>query len=374
MQTKIIKIDAANIDSTKIKEAAGLIDAGKLVAFPTETVYGIGCRVENKSLAELDKIKGRSPEKCYTLHIADKGEVKKYIPTISFRAQKLIKNAWPGPVTIVFELGDEDIEKQQSSLEREIFENLYYADNSIGIRCPDDKIASQLLQVTRYPVIAPSANAAGKEPAVNAEEVLEYFSGQIDLVIDGGDYRYKKSSTVVKIGKKGMEILREGVYSREKLAKLSEVKFLFVCTGNTCRSPMAYGLFQKYLAEKLQCKVDQLEEKGYKTFSAGTMGIVGAPATLEAITACAAKEIDIQNHKSTALSKQLIEECDFIFTMAQIHYERIIELCPEAANKCVLLAVDKNIPDPIGQQQEVYNKCADMIEDAVKKRINELVI
>jgi len=74
------------------------------------------------------------------------------------------------------------------------------------------------------------------------------------------------------------------------------------------------------------------------------------------------------------LSRQLIEESDFIYAMAQMHRERVIAISSEAADKCVLLAEDKDIPDPIGQLQDVYKSCAEMIEEAVKKRVNELVI
>jgi protein-tyrosine phosphatase len=373
MQTKVIKLDSVKINSAKIKEAARLVDAGGLVAFPTETVYGIACRVENTSLTKLDNIKGRGLEKYYTLHIAEKSDVKKYLPAVGLRAQKLIENAWPGPLTIVFELDVQDIKKQQANLDKEVFENLY-KDNSIGIRCPGNLIATKLLQSIKSPVVAPSANITGQPPATDAKQVLAQFSGQIELLLDAGPCKYKKSSTVVKIGKKGLEVLRPGVYPQEDVEAMSQIKFVFVCTGNSCRSPMAEGMFRKYLAEKLQCEVDHLDKMGYKTLSAGVMGVVGMPASPEAIAACAAKGIDIKAHKSRALSQQLVEECDFIFPMSRMHYERITALSAEAANRCALLAENEEVPDPMGQPQQVYDNCAELIEKAVKKRIGEFVI
>jgi len=372
MQTKVIKL-AGEADIAKIKQAAAVVDSGGLVAFPTETVYGIACRVKTDSLIKLGNLKGREPGKRYTLHIGQKSEAGNYVPTIGLRAQKLIKNAWPGPLTIVFKLNEQDMHKQQKRLKKEVFDGLY-KDNSIGIRCPDNPIASMLLQLIHNPVVAPSANITGKSPAIQPEQVLAEFSGQIDLLLDAGPCKYKKSSTVVKVGKKELEILRPGVYSQTELEALSAVKFLFVCTGNTCRSPMAEGIFRKYLTEKLECEVDDLDKMGYKTFSAGIMDVVGAPVSTEAIAACAAKGIDIKVHKSRALSSQLIEESDFIFAMEQIHYQRVTTLCPEAENKCMLLAENQDIPDPIGQPQEFFNNCAELIETAVRKRVNELVI
>ncbi len=90
--------------------------------------------------------------------------------------------------------------------------------------------------------------------------------------------------------------------------------------------------------------------------------------------ACAGKGIDIRKHASQALTNQLISESDFIFVMSRLHYQRIISLSAEAESKCKLLAENKEIDDPIGQAQQVYNNCADTIEEAVKRRISELII
>jgi protein-tyrosine phosphatase len=249
-----------------------------------------------------------------------------------------------------------------------------YKNNSIGIRCPENPIATMLLQSTNSPVIAPSANIAGQSPAVDADQALAQLTGRIELLLDAGPCKYQKSSTVVKMGKMGIEILRPGVYSQAQLDAMSAVKFLFVCTGNTCRSPMAEGIFRKYLAEKLQCNVDQLNKIGYKICSAGVMNVAGVPASAEAIAACAAKGIDLTAHRNQGLSKELIEESDLIFAMERMHQQKIIAFSHEAANKCFLLAGDEGIADPIGHPQEFFNSCADIIEVAVKKKISELVI
>jgi len=373
MITKVIKLDVAKVDSAKISEAAAIIDSGGLVAFPTETVYGIGCRVKSDSLARLNDVKGRSADKYYTLHIGRKGDVEKYVPAMGFKAKKLIRNAWPGPLTIVFELDRKDIGILRYNLDGEVLKSLY-KDNSIGVRCPENLIASMLLQQTKNPVVAPSANITGRPPAIQADQVLDQLSGKIDLLLDAGPCKYKKSSTVVKIGKKGLEVLRPGYYSQAELEELSQVKFLFVCTGNTCRSPMAEGIFRKYLAEKLQCNVDDLGKMGYKINSAGIIGSVGYPASPEAVAACAAMGVDIKAHRSKALSIELIEESDIVFAMERIHRDRVIALDSKASEKCWLLAGNAGVPDPIGHPQEFYNNCAKLIERFVQKRIGELEI
>jgi L-threonylcarbamoyladenylate synthase len=373
MQTRVIKLDPGKADIAKIKEAATVVNAGGLVAFPTETVYGIACRVKTNSLNRLDGLKGQRTEKYYTLHISQKNEVIKYVPTIGIKAQKLIRNAWPGPLTVVFKLDKQDMYKQEKNFKREVFEGLY-KDSSIGIRCPDNAIASTLLRLIHYPVVAPSANITGQSPAIEPEHVLAQLSDQIEVLLDAGPCKYKKSSTVVKVGKKELEVLRSGVFSQTELQALSTVQFLFVCTGNTCRSPMAEGVFRKYLAEKLECEVDYLEKIGYRVSSAGVINMAGATASAEAIEACESKGVNIRGHKSKVLSPELIKESDFIFAMEQVHCDWVNKLCSESESKCRLLAEDQEIVDPIGQTQGFFNNCAVSIEKAVKQRIDEFVI
>ncbi|MBN1972289.1 MAG: threonylcarbamoyl-AMP synthase [Sedimentisphaerales bacterium] len=373
METKKIQLNPENIDMGVIKEAAAIVDSGGFVVFPTETVYGIAARVKNDTLSKLNLIKNRADNKHYTLHIAKNTDVFKYVPKINLRARKLIQNAWPGPLTLIFDLNQNDIRMQRTKLEMEAFDAIY-KDGTIGIRCPDNPIASLLLQEATNPVVAPSANISDRPPAVTAEQALEQLSGKIDIVLDGGQCKFKKSSTVAKINKTGIEILREGAFSQTELDFVSQIKFLFVCTGNTCRSPMAEGIFKKYLAQKLNCDVDELENMGYKVSSAGIIGSSGYRASFEAIEACAKQGVNIENHRNQGLTSELITESDFIFAMERIHLTRILALEPQAENRCLLLAGDKEILDPIGQPQRIYDSCVKIITKAVKERISELIL
>lgn len=373
MQTKVLKVNTDKPDSSAITKAVELLDAGGLVAFPTETVYGIGCRAETESLTKLDKVKERKNQKRYTVHIGKKDDVKNFVPEIGLRSDKLIRKAWPGPLTIVFELSEQQLERQRAKLGVSVFDCVY-EDSSIGLRCPDNRIASAILKSYRSVLVAPSANITGQDPATNADEVLAQLDGRIDLVLDGGPCRYKKSSTVVKLGKTAWQMLREGVYSKRDVEQMWRVNILFVCTGNTCRSPMAQGFCRKYLAEKLDCNVDGLDKMGYKVSSAGVMAPVGMPAGREAIAFCKRARVDISACKTQPISSQLVEESDYIFVMCRSHRQYITENWPDAAQKCQLLAENAEIDDPIGQGKDVYEKIGQLINDALKKRISELVL
>ena len=111
---------------------------------------------------------------------------------------------------------------------------------------------------------------------------------------------------------------------------------------------------------------------GYKVLSAGIINLEGVPASSESVTACASKGIDISRHQSRPLTLELIQDSDLIYGLSREHCTRIINISPDAAEKCMLLAEGRNIPDPIGQSQQIYNDCADLIEEAVKKRVSEM--
>jgi L-threonylcarbamoyladenylate synthase len=373
MTAEVVRIGGRQGDLDRIQKAAELVEAGGLVAFPTETVYGLACRVEGGSLARLDRLKGRDASKHYTLHLGQVDEYRTYVPKIGIRAEKLIREAWPGPLTLVFELDPDQIEAQKSRLDAEVM-RILYKDNSIGIRCPDHPVASLLLRLVHRPVVAPSANHAGQPPATDADEVLSQLAGEVDMILDGGPCKYKQSSTVAFVGKYGIRVIRAGVYSQPDLQRMSQATFLFVCTGNTCRSPMAEGFFRKYLAEKIGCHIDKLEDRGYKVLSAGTIDMAGAPASAESVKACAVKGIDIASHASRRLTRSLVDASDFIFCMTRSHCEQVLFLSALAERKCSLLAKEGDIPDPIGQPQQRFDRCADMIEAAVKVRVSELVL
>jgi len=372
MKTEVVRLDGGKGDAEKIEAAAKLLDEAGLVAFPTETVYGIGCAVQVEPIRRLDALKGRASEKRYTLHIADKADVWNYVPKIPLRGRKLIEKGWPGPLTVVFKLEQELLVEQQTKLGTDTFQILY-TDGTIGIRCPDNEIAGGLLRRVSLPIVVPSANPALQAPATTAKEVLSYFDGKINVLLENDiSCRYKKSSTVVKVQSGTVTVLREGVYSPDDIKCMSEVRILFVCTGNTCRSPMAEAFCLKYISEKLACGVDEVRNMGYKVESAGILGSVGMPASAEVIDICLRRGVDMTRHRSRSLSGDKLLESDYIFVMSDHHLGSIGQVCPSIMPKCLLLDNQANIDDPIGGDEKIYRRCAEQIDRALEKRMREI--
>lgn len=377
MKTKLITLDGSRTDAEKITAAADVLDRGGLVVFPTETVYGIGCRAEKKSIDRLNKIKARTPEKHYTVHISNRETADKYVPKIPIHGKRLIDRAWPGPLTAVFQLKDEDLALQRSLIDSDAFDILY-ADRTVGLRCPDGYIAQQILNATSLPIVLPSANLSGESPAVTASEVIEKFDGRVDMIVvpqegSGLEPRYKQSSTVAKVTDDRILILRQGAYLEAQIEEMSAMWIVFVCTGNICRSPMAELFAKKYFCEKFNCDVDSLPKKGYKIVSAGVMAGDGLHASPEVIELCSEKGIDAGLHRAALLDRDMIEKVDMIYTMAQSHRQYITELCPEAEQKCRMLDPEGDIADPIGRGMEVYRKCARQIEKLLKNILDDIL-
>lgn len=372
MTVKVRNLQSEENYWSSIREAARCLSDGGLVVFPTETVYGLGARVTDpEALAQLRKVKQRSPEKPFTVHVGSRSAVERFVPDLSGLGKRFVEKAWPGPITLIFTVAHPEQAAVIQESSTDFIPNMYY-EGTIGIRCPDDRVAADLLNEARVPVVAASANPAGAGAPVDADKAVEVLGDQADFVLDNGSTRYRKPSTIVKIDGESYEILREGVIEERSIHRLAKVNFLVICSGNTCRSPMAEGLLRRVLADKLNCQENELGDKGYFVESAGVATFEGQPPSDEAVRVLRRRGVDISGHRSSPVSVEEINRADYIYTMTSGHLDEIIRKAPSARERAQCLQ-GTDIQDPIGGSEEVYEACADQIEKALRDRLKEVL-
>ena len=368
MPTQVIQIHC-EADAAKAAEAgARAIREGKLVAFATETVYGIAAAADNPAAMErLRELKNR-PERPFSVHLPAAAAADRYVSEIPLRARKLIRDAWPGPITLVLET---DGALAEEYLQAAGLHEVLCHEGCIGLRCPDEPVALAMLAGVDAPVVAPSANLAGRPSPRTGRQVLDELDGQVDLLLDSGQTRLGEDSTIVRFAGGNWEVLRVGAVSSKQLARQLCVRILFVCTGNTCRSPMAAGLARKLLAERLGCRENQLASNGFEVLSAGLFAANGTPATPEAVAAAAQRGADISAHRSQKATPELIGQCDVVFCMTSFHVQQILRGLADGAG-VDRLDESLDVPDPIGGGSDVYVQTALSIQDALRKRLGKV--
>lgn len=236
MKTKIIKINPKNPKISKIKIAAKILRKGGLVAFPTETVYGLGANALNpQGVKKIFEAKGRPKDNPLIVHIAEKEEVHRLTKEIPKEAEKLMDKFWPGPLTLVLKKAKIVPTVTTGGID------------TVAIRMPAYKIALALIKEAKIPVAAPSANSFGRPSPTSAEHVIQDLYGKIDAIIDGGETKIGVESTVLDLTTDPPTLLRPGGITLEELKEiLGKVEIHPTVKGKKVKEIVAKSPGMKY--------------------------------------------------------------------------------------------------------------------------------
>ena len=345
------------------KEVRERLERGELVGLPTETVYGIAARADDPAaVARLREVKGRNERTGLTWHVSSRDVVDLFEGPHAV-VRRLVERYWPGPLTLVLRGVPEGLEHVAQ-------------DGWTGVRLPAHRATLGLLDGLGFPVVVSSANRSGEEPLIAAAEVAAQFEADLALVVDGGPCRLTKASGVLRVGNGRFELIREGLLRLEDLRKSAGLRIAFVCTGNTCRSPMAEGLARDLIAKRLGLEGASeggIESFGFHFASLGVAASSGAPASAHAVEVLADRGIDIKAHRSTPAVLEIIRTFDRVFCLTSTHRAALLALLPPSASGHIEL-LDPNgadIADPIGAPKSTYAACADEILAALTQRTQD---
>jgi protein-tyrosine phosphatase len=373
--------DWRNVEQRRdiLHDAAQALAAGKLVAFPVET----GCAVAASALfpAAVQKLVAwprLSREGSASVLLNTAGALSDWAPDLGRVGQRLTRRCWPGPVQFVVSEGTN--RGLASRLQPEVRRFVLH-DSDLNLRVPahdairyTSRLLPGCLVVGETECRAREAEALESCLHPQAMEALQQeLGGEIALAVQDEPGQYNRPVSVVRLHGESWQLIRDGAVSAAALGELAACMIVFVCTGNTCRSPLAEGLCKKLLAERLQCGAEELPAKGFVVLSAGLSAVAGCRAAEEAVATARKYSVDLESHLSRPMSPTLMRQADHVFAMTQSHLRTITTYLPGAGSWVRLLAPHgSDIPDPIGGDEEIYQRCAEQILECLQSRLAEI--
>lgn len=363
-----LRADAASA----LQQAIDCLRGGGVVVFPTETVYCVAARADSpEAVGRLRAIQQRGTPRPGTLvpHLPSPAQCAVFVPELNRYQQSFLAKLWPGPVSVVIDASAPQKSRVSASLR--IDESVLYHGNAITLRCPGHAGMRQVLELCGGMVIAAAAPDAHGQPTARYDDLAEDLPDRVDLMLDEGATKYGRPSTLVELRENGYNILRAGALEPRLIGRLLKTTLLFVCSGNTCRSPMAAAIAKALLAQRLGMREDDLEKRGFEIVSAGVGAMPGLPASEHAVTVAREFGGDLSHHRSQPLSESLLRRADLILTMTANHAALVQALDPLAKDKTLTLSPEGDIVDPIGGDLVAYRELASQMRPLIEKRLSQ---
>lgn len=341
---------------------------GEIVVLPTESEYvGVASLSQVDSVKRLRELDGvaddglglmfRSPELA-----------SDWVPRVGPVGRRLLDRCSPGPVVYSWDVSVAR-EGAMESVDAVVRSSLTTGGRFRGW-VPSSDFVVETLQLLPEPVVF----APFDPDRVDLHGPPNAPSGDHVLVVTDGMTRFDAPATIVSVDDERFRILRSGCVEETTIQRLASRVIVFVCTGNTCRSPMAASLFRQLLAERLGCDVDDLGSRGFLVESAGLSAGYGSPASPEAVSLLAERGIDLVDHASRPLTTDTLRAADHVWTMTAGHLRAIQSSGAETGLDCGLLAPSgEDVADPFGGDRAIYADCLTQIEGLLRERLDQVL-
>lgn len=359
---------------------------GNLVALPAETAYHVfASGLKPEAVSGLDELSSRGKVGKGSIFLRSPQEALDYSPVMSRVAARVVNRGWPGP--LVLELPVDSPNSLAAQLPESVRRTLVSENRFLAQRVAAHEVILEAMKLLPGPLVAApiidtqseleqaptTPNRRSADGAVcSGQEAGRYLEEDVTFVVDDGVTHYGGLATSVRIEENRCTQLIDGVIERDVLDQLFHLIVLLVCTGNTCRSPMAEVMLKELLQQRFPHLMDRERPAAYVA-SAGLSAFPGGPASVEAQTVMKKRGLSLHAHQSRSLTERSLRHADVVLTMTGSHRSAILEKMPNLGDKIQLLSgSNQDVSDPFGGSESVYSACSEQINGYLQRWMDQV--
>ncbi|MCA9133652.1 MAG: Sua5/YciO/YrdC/YwlC family protein [Planctomycetales bacterium] len=344
---------------------------GRLVAFPAETAYHVfASGLKPDAVSSLTALAAEHRTRTPCIFLRSPQEALDYSPTLSRVASRLVHRGWPGP--LVLELPADGEGSLVGNLPAAVRQQLLVEGRYLPQRVAAHEAIVQAMRLLPGPLVAASMIDPQGQAICCGREAASAAGAAVVAVVDDGRTHYGGFASSVRVDGRLCQVTAPGVVDQEALHRLSQLIVLLVCTGNTCRSPMAETILRDMLTRRYP-QLFNGQMPPASILSAGLSAFPGGPASPEAVSVLKKRGLNLSAHQSRSLTERSLKHADLILTMTQSHRTAIVERMPQLSGRVHLLSGGKNdVADPFGGPEAGYAACADQIEGYLQGWLDQM--
>lgn len=355
-----------------LQRASMELREGGCIIMPTESIYGLFVRADDRGAQMLTQLTKRADfvhTPLFTLHMADLDWIMPLLEIESAVIRRLIHKLLPGPVRMVLRQPEEVQQRVREKLG--VSAGVIDRRDMIAFRVPDHPIARRVIRDSGHPTLARGVGVTfwGGQGGQDLRNTTVYFDRDApEIIIDEGPTQFGLTASTIDLWPDGrFQVGMQAAVKEDFIMDKLTTRVLFVCTGNTCRSPMAQGLAQDWEKKRTP------DGLSFEIESAGIAAGDGQPASEQTLDVLRERGIDLSSHRARQLTAEMIDRADLVFTMTPSHAQAVMQIAPGSVHKVFPIDPLRPIDDPIGRPVEVYRDVADQLQALIEARFKEII-